>query len=202
MHSFFRKYFVVLVIILSISSYSTYLALKFINTASSEQNNPKFNENISGSYPISVFFGSVGDNSKCDALIQVKRGVQENDKVNGSLKKIFEGPLFAEELVVSSAFKGYDKIYNGVKIADDVAFVDFKSDLIDPNSSYFKDFTKVCAISQFNQIVFTLKQFKEVKNVVIAIDGNPRKFMQSREINCELKESVTKFEKECLTKIP
>ncbi len=199
---FIKKYYIILSIILCISSYTTYLAISLFITSYTLENDPQYNPLAGGTAKVSIFMGNVGDKGKCDSLAQVKRGVAEGDLPNNALLSLFQGAVYSEETVIQSSFKGYEQIYNGLKIDNGVAFVNFKSDVIDPNSAYFKDFTKVCAVSQLNQIVFTLKQFKEIQNVVIAIDGSPRKFMQARQFNCDLMENQVKLEKECLIKIP
>jgi len=202
MQSFIKKYYIVIVIILSVSSYALYESLILIDTYSKVSTNPRYSAFVGGAFPVSIFMGNIGDTGKCDSLVQVKRGIQPDNPIDGTLKKLFEGPLYSEETVVSSAFKGYDKIYNGIKTVGSTVFVDFKYDLIDPNSTYFKDFTKPCQVSQLNQIFFTVKQFKEVQNVVISIDGSPRKLMQARQFNCDLPVNKIKYENECLTKTP
>ena len=202
MQSFIKKYYIVIVIILSVSSYALYESLILISSYNTISTDSRYSAFVDGSFPVSVFMGSVGDTSRCDTMIQLKRGIKAENPIDGSLKKLFEGPLFSEETVVSSAFKDYDKIYSGVTTIGSIVFVDFKYDMIDPNSSYFKDFTKPCAVSQLNQIVFTVKQFKEVQSVVISIDGSPKKFMQARQFNCDLSANKIKYENECLTKTP
>jgi hypothetical protein len=202
MNQFIKKYYVVLVIMVAFVSYIIYQSMLLTISYNQDLNDPRFSATVSGPYMVSIFMGSIGDTGKCDTLIQVKRGIQEANPIDGSLKKLFEGPLYSEETVVVSAFKDYDKIYNGITTSGTTVFVDFKYDLIDPNSNYFKDFTKPCTVSQLNQIIFTVKQFKEIQNVVVSVDGSPRKFMQARQFNCDLEANQVRYEKECLTKIP
>ena len=145
---FIKKYYIILIIIVSISSYAIYIAVNLLVVNYSLENDPRFNNMASGPVDVSVFMGNKSDTVRCDSLAQVKRGVPEGDLKNGALISLFKGASFSEETVLQSAFKGYDQIYNGLTADGGVVFVDFKSDLIDPNSVFFKDFTKVCAVSQ------------------------------------------------------
>ena len=196
-----RKYYIFILVLVALTGMFAYQALSLIVNTYEDQYDPYYNPLAGGPVVVSLFMGTYSANI-CDSIIQTKRGVTEGDLEDKSLRQLFRGPVYSELKSVSSAFKDYDKIYNGLKIISGSAFVDFKSDIIDPNSPFFKDFTKPCAVSQLNQIVFTLKQFKQIQNVIIAIDGSPRKFMQSRQINCDLLENQVILEKECLTKIP
>jgi hypothetical protein len=199
---FIKRYYIFLLVIVVLIGIFSYQALSVIFIAYQDKYDPYYNPLIGGSASVSVFMGSIGDRGKCDNLNQVKRGAPPENQLDTAIRKLFEGPVYSEELILESAFKGYDKIYNGVKVVQGNAYVDFKGEIIDPNSSYFKDFTKPCIIAQLNQLYFTVKQFKEIQNVIIAVDGSPKKFMQSRQVNCDLLENQVKFEKECLTKIP
>lgn len=202
MRSLIKKYYAVIVIIVALLSYAIYQSLNLIADYYNNENDPKLSAFVGGSKIVSIFMGNIGDTGKCDSLVQVKRGINPDNPIEGTIKKLFEGPLYSEETIISSAFKDYNKIYNGIKTMGSTVFIDFKYDMIDPNSLYFKDFKKPCAVSQLNQIFFTVKQFKEVQNVVISIDGSPRKFMQAREFNCDLPVNQIKYENECLTKSP
>ena len=197
-----KKYYIFILVLVALTGMLAYQAITMLVTSYEDTYDPYYNPLAGGPVVVSLFMGDAFSTNRCDTVIQTKRGVTEGSEPDKSLRELFRGPAYTEYRTISSAFKGYDKIYNGLKIVNGSAIVDFKSDIIDPNSSFFKDFTKSCATSQLNQIVFTLKQFKEIQNVVIAIDGSPRKFMQTRQINCDLLENQIKFEKECLTKIP
>jgi spore germination protein GerM len=143
------------------------------------------------------------DTGSCDNITAIKRQIENNDLYSNALKELFKGPTENERLFTSleSSFGGYDSVFNSVVVKNNLANVDFKGEIIDPNSKYYKNFAKSCDFAKLNQISFTLKQFSSVKKVVYSIDGSPKKFISAKGIDCSNETINQSYQDECKEQI-
>ncbi|GAB4148083.1 MAG: hypothetical protein OHK0017_10510 [Patescibacteria group bacterium] len=165
---------------------------------------PDYNPLIGGTIDVKVYF-TKKDTSNCDSVIVAPRRVNPGNIPEQTLMKLFKGPILAEASTYQGmvgSYKGYDEVYRGLKIDNGVAYVDFKSEIIDTKSKFFIDFRRSCNVSHLNQITLTLKQFPEITKVVYSIDGSPRKFMTARSLDCNISEINDSYRYECLEKVP
>ena len=145
------------------------------NTASSDQD-------INGlSY---VYFSVSSQKSKndCGLVYPVVRNIEGENKEVAALTEILKGPTIEERKNGAVSFFSDDTnyVFDGLIIRDDIAGVNF-TDI----ASIIPDADSSCgSLALMASVESTLYQFGNIKKVIFAIDGSPRKFYEWAGIGC------------------
>jgi spore germination protein GerM len=121
----------------------------------------------------------------CAIVFEVRRAIPRTEGVAAAaLRQLFAGPTEAErEAGYRSPFSAATAgLLRRVFIIDGTAYVD----LNDPRA-LLPGATSSCGAAEFgSQIERTLRQFSTVRRVIVAIDGDPRRYYEWLDLECDL----------------
>ena len=143
----------------------------------------------SATMPLRVYFNNAqrsGGDAGCAIVFELPRQVARTDGVAAAaLRQLFAGPTEAERAAgyhspFSAATAG---LLKRIRIEHGTAYVDLndlRAELAGATSS--------CGAAEFHtQVERTLRQFPTVRRVILAIDGEPRRFYEWVGQGCDLR---------------
>jgi hypothetical protein len=121
----------------------------------------------------------------CGGTIPINRQIMYNTGLNDdsnvalarvTVMELFEGPSEGEKSVIqqnlTSSFEGWGPVLESVSINDNVAQVNFGSDVFDEPYS-ISNYGSSCGSGAWQQIIQTLIQLEAIDYVIFAIDDSP-----------------------------
>lgn len=134
---------------------------------------------------LKVYFGNQKLNSKsdCSLVYAVNRQIPKTSAVaKAALEQLFAGPTEEERAQGYTSFfsEKTSKLLKEIKIVDGIAYVDLNDPRpLIPNAS------TSCGSAEFlAEIKNTLAQFPTIKEVVLAINGQPQVFYEWLQLDC------------------
>ena len=125
---------------------------------------------------VKVFFGNIKKNPQafdCTLVYGVERNIKKTpDFIKQTVEELLKGPLEEEKKEGYFSSINPNVKINSLVIKDGIAYIDFDPTL----EQAVGGSCRVAAIR--SQIVTTLKQFPEIKDVVISINGRTEDILQ------------------------
>lgn len=127
---------------------------------------------------VDVYFSPASAGGSCERVRAVAREVSREAPLRPALQALFAGPTAAERAAGSSGFAA-PGLLRSVRLADGRAYVDLRRDLFPPNAG------TACGGAAFlAQLEATVQGVTPGADVVAALDGDPRAFVEAQQGSC------------------
>ena len=123
-------------------------------------------------HSVRIWFLRFNEKTEKVSLVSVKRKFKGDDRIEGALKKLLEGPTAQESKQDYLTALPQNLKLRGVKVQNKIAELDFTSALGEGANG-------TILMNRLDQIVYTATQFEDVNGVVIAINGKRQSMLGS-----------------------